>query len=93
MAQSLHLLNSQEVLARLAAANGRPALLVGDHNRSIEENIRQLYLLAYSRPPTSDEMRIGCAYLQRKSEAGKVREGYEDVVWAMINTKEFLFNH
>ena len=93
LAQSLHLLNSQDVMARLAGKTGRPAELVADHQRGDEQKVRGLYLLTFSRPPNAEEMGVARAYLQRKSAAGKTQEGYEDIVWALINTKEFLFNH
>jgi hypothetical protein len=100
LAQSLHLLNSQDVLARLNADKARPALLAADTTRDDNQKIRELYALAFSREPSPDELEFARRYLTREKRDGSgnshpvsKREAYEDVVWALINTKEFLFNH
>lgn len=100
LAQSLHLLNSQDVLAKLNADTARPAALAADPAQSEDQKITELYLLAFSRPPTSDELEFARHYLARqkpdkdgKPQPVSKREAYEDVVWALMNTKEFLFNH
>ena len=88
LAQMLHLINSKSIQAKLR--DGRPkSLAAGD--RSHEDRLRELYLISYSRPPTSGEIEAAKAYIERKKE--KVQEAYEDIVWALLNTKEFLFNH
>jgi hypothetical protein len=89
LAQSLHLLNSKEILGKVSADSGRAALLAQD-NRPLADRITELYLIAFSRPPTSDELGIASKHIESKQSP---REGLEDVVWALINTKEFLFNH
>ena len=61
-----------------------------DDKRPIEKRIEDLYLLAFSRKPNSTEIEIARNHIQTRE---KPREGFEDVVWALINTKEFLFNH
>jgi hypothetical protein len=43
-----------------------------------------------SRPPVPEELEIATKHIESKQTP---REGLEDVVWALINTKEFLFNH
>ena len=53
--------------------------------------IRELYLRALSRPPTDSEQSVALEYLMQRSE--KLREAYEDLLWSVINSKEFLFNH
>ena len=58
--------------------------------RLIEDRIQELYLIAFSRYPDAEELKIAAEYVNSKE---KPREGFEDVVWALINTKEFLFNH
>ena len=58
--------------------------------RPLAERIAELYLLAFSRQPDSEELQIATQYIESKPTA---QEGFEDVVWALINTKEFLFNH
>jgi hypothetical protein len=90
LAQSLHLLNSGEIQGKLTNGSGLPSLLGADNNRPHQEKIRELYLLAFSREPTADELSIATAHIE-KAENKKL--AYEDVVWALINTKEFLFNH
>ena len=100
LAQSLHLLNAKEIQEKLADDKAVAATLAADTKRSEEEKIHELYLSAYSRLAEPKETHLATAYIARRmankddKEAltGK-RQAYEDIVWALINTKEFLFNH
>ena len=91
LAQSLHLLNSSEVQNKVAHASGRAAVLNKTKDVSNEEKIRELYRWVYSRHPDADELKIALAHLKRHEKDPKV--AWEDITWALINTKEFLFNH
>ena len=90
LAQSLHLLNSEEMQKKLADEKGRAARLAADSSRSNESKVRELYLTALSRPPNESELRATVDYLAKKQNK---REAFEDVVWSLVNSKEFLFNH
>ena len=90
LAQSLHLLNSSEIQGKLTAGNARAAKLSGDKKRGHQAKVRELYLLTFSREPSSEETNIATKYLEKAKD---VKLAYEDIVWALINTKEFLFNH
>jgi hypothetical protein len=101
LAQSLHLMNASDVKAKLTANNGRAEQLTKAEMPE-PKRIRELYLAAYSREPTADEVRIAETHLlkPRTDAQGKPldsqrakRNGYEDLLWALLNTKEFLFNH
>jgi hypothetical protein len=91
LAQSLHLLNSNEVQTKIASGSGRAALLTNDKERSPEQKVKELYRWVYSREPVSEEMKIALAHIEKHKASPKT--AYEDIVWALINTKEFLFNH
>lgn len=99
LAQSLHLLNAKDIQEKLARDGGRAASLGEDSTRSDEEKLRELYLLAYAREPRPDEIKTGVAHLQKAvkgrpdKDIAARRQAYEDIVWALLNTKEFLFNH
>ncbi|QDU97174.1 DUF1549 domain-containing protein [Lignipirellula cremea] len=90
LAQSLHLLNSNEIQGKLTGGAGLAAVLAKDA-REEDAKIRELYLLAFSREPAAEELAIAMAHIEKNKENKKV--AYEDIVWALINTKEFLFNH
>ncbi len=99
LAQSLHLLNAKDIQSKLAADTGRAAILAAD-SRSDDEKIRELYAWAFSRPPNDKELTLARSHLQKwvkekdsKESTGNKRPAYEDLLWALINTKEFLFNH
>jgi hypothetical protein len=101
LAQALHLLNAKDIQEKLASDSGAAAKLAADP-RTDEEKLRELYLAAYARPPEAHELKLAMAYLDkpRKGADGQSvdaakgkRMGYEDIIWAVLNTKEFLFNH
>lgn len=94
LAQSLHLINSSDIHNKIASDNGRAAALAGEKRERVAK-IRDLYVASLARDPSPDETKSLIEYLERKSQDGEeaLRPAYEDIVWTLINTKEFLFNH
>jgi len=90
LAQSLHLLNSSEIQGKLTSGSGRAATLSADKERDNADKINELYLLAFARDPSSEEREIAISHIDKTGDA---KVAFEDIVWALINTKEFLFNH
>ncbi len=91
LAQSLHLLNSNEVQGKLSSGSGRARQLAADTTRSDEEKVRELYIWAFAREPQSTEVQVAVAHIAKHPDQKQV--AFEDILWALINTKEFLFNH
>ncbi|MEZ6127264.1 MAG: DUF1549 domain-containing protein [Planctomycetaceae bacterium] len=101
LAQSLHLINSNELKSKLSVGTGRAAMLAKSE-AALEDRISELYLVAFSRPPTADELKTAVDYFQEplttadgKPIAPKAAEAtnFQDLIWALMNSKEFLFNH
>lgn len=90
LAQSLHLLNSSEVQGKLSNGQGRAAKLAQDMTRTPEQKIHDLYMWVFSRAPAADETAVALAHINRVENK---QQAYEDILWALVNTKEFLFNH
>lgn len=91
LAQSLHLLNSTEIQNKLTDKKGRAAQLAKEAEREHAAKLRDLYLLAFAREPQEEELAIAQSHIDKCGEDTK--RAYEDIVWALVNTKEFLFNH
>ena len=99
LAQSLHLINSKEIQSKLSSGVGRARKLARDKDRSDAEKIEELYYVAFARSPKKEELQLALDYLAREVENEKGQKtpadkgkSYEDIVWAIFNTKEFLFN-
>src|SRR5262245_24150736 len=101
LAQSLHLINASDLRGKLAHPSGRAERLAKD-TRPAEARVKALYLVAFAREPRPDELKVAMGYLSeprvdaagRKAEAQRAaRENYQDLLWALMTTKEFLFNH
>ena len=101
LAQSLHLINAKDVQDKLAAADARAAALAADEQRPDDAKVEDLYLLAFARKPSAEELAAARAYVEKKltSKPANVdakaarKVAYEDLIWVLINTKEFSFNH
>lgn len=91
LAQSLHLLNSSEVQNKISSGSGRAAMLANQKDRPHADRIEELYRWVYSREPDPEETEIALAHIEKHKDNVKI--AYEDILWALINTKEFLFNH
>ena len=89
MAQVLHLLNSEEVQARLSRPGARADLLAKDP-RPDAEKVEELFLLALGHKPSSPQLAGALAHLARDPKRKKA--AFEDILWGLINTKEFVFN-
>jgi len=89
LSQALHTLNGDTLAQKIADKNGRLSRMIQE-GKSPEEIIQTLYLAALCRYPTEAE-RQTCQEIV--AQAGSVQEGLEDIFWALLNSKEFLFIH
>ena len=87
--QALHLMNSPNLHRKVTADAGRCTTLAKGP-KSPREIVDELYLLAYCRPPSESER---AAAVKRFEKPGADRrKAIEDLLWALINTPEFVFN-
>jgi hypothetical protein len=94
--QALHAINGETLNGKLKADEGVVARLVRD-GKSDREALDELYLSALSRPPSDKEReallaRLGAGPLAGNDEASR-RARIEDLAWAILTSREFLFNH
>ncbi|CAN5903894.1 DUF1549 and DUF1553 domain-containing protein [soil metagenome] len=85
--QALHLMNSPALQSKLASDSGRVAELAKS-DREPREIVEELYLLAYSRSPDDEEQSQALDYFE---EVGDRRRAIEDLLWALLNSPEFVF--
>jgi hypothetical protein len=100
VAQALHVINGDTLNKKLSAREGTIALFLklGLSDRRILE---YMYLSAFSRYPADAERQTLTAALEQAKLAKGTeearrdahRQALEDMVWAMLTSKEFLFNH
>jgi len=87
--QTLYLANHPRVQEKIANPNGRVAKLVKDITDD-EKRIEEIFLWTLSRAPTDTERQACMTYVR---ESAAPQRAYEDVMWSLLNTKEFLLNH
>jgi hypothetical protein len=85
--QTLFLMTDDALLARLKS--GRVGALAGS-DRCDAEAVEELFLASLSRPPSGDEARSALDHLRTSPDRAT---GLADVLWALINTREFVLNH
>ncbi len=86
--QALHLLNAPDLHEKLNADSGL-ARRLADGEGSPRRIVEEIYLRAYGRPPDEDEYALGLELFE--GPAADRRRAAEDLLWALINTPDFVF--
>jgi hypothetical protein len=76
-------------MAKIAHPQGRVAKLLAA-KKADEQITAELYLAALGRRPTAAEQ---ASLAKMRSESADRRAFYEDLVWSLLNSKQFLFVH
>jgi hypothetical protein len=86
--QSLHLMNSEKLYRDIGSDNGT-AKSLADSEKSAEEISAELYARVFGRKPTVEETALVTELLA--AEGAVRRQVIEDLMWAMVNSAEFVF--
>jgi len=87
--QALHLMNSEEIMSKIHDRQGTARKLAGAR-RMPREIIDELYLSTLARYPNEQERALMLRFF---TNAGDQQTAVEDVLWALLNTREFVYNH
>jgi len=88
LSQALHLLNGTTIEQKISEGQVVPKLM--KLNLSPREIASELYLRCFGRAPSEDELVKLEPNWGITEEQPKV---YHDIFWALLNAKEFMFNH
>jgi len=86
--QALHLMNAPNLHRKVTQDTGRAAALAAS-TKTPREIVDELYALLYTRLPSDEERRIGLKVFEEKGVTR--RQATEDLMWALLNTPEFVF--
>ena len=89
LSQVFQLMQGESVEKRIRDNKGRIRRLA-ESDLSIAAAVEDLYWTALSRAPTDDERQRSIAAIEK---AESRRQGLEDIVWALLNSQEFLLHH
>jgi hypothetical protein len=87
--QHAHLINSEHVRTRLSTSP-RIQRWVKDKTPD-EQLVDELFMLALCRPPQAEERKSVSEFLAKNAKQRE--QAVQDVVWSVLNVKEFLLNH
>ena len=87
LTQALHMINSGYIHKKLRSSGGVLTRLIKEKSDN-RELVTELYLSTLSRFPTDDELETAEAYIV---ESPKRRGGSEDLLWALISSRAFIF--
>jgi hypothetical protein len=88
--QALHMMNSTKLQAKISSSKGRATQLAGSAMPP-DAIVSELYLTAYARRPTQEELRITTEVFS--SPNATRQSAIEDIMWALLNSAEFVLNH
>ena len=89
LAQALELVNSSEIHRKLSHADGYVARLA-ENDKPHSENTVDIFLRVFARKPNSAETETAVDFLKSETDRG---EAYRSLVWSLLATNEFMFNH
>jgi hypothetical protein len=89
IAQALHLLNGDFLNRKIADPTGRVETLL-KAKTPVPAMVEELYLATLSRPPRPEEAAKAAGWI---TSAASPRDGIQDLLWVLVNSREFQFNH
>jgi hypothetical protein len=89
LGQTLELISSAEIQEKLTADRGYVAQLA-DNQKSHDDNVSAIFLRVFARPPRDRERAAAVKFLEAQSNR---KEAYASLLWSLLATNEFLFNH
>jgi len=92
MVQVLHIANGDTINQKLRAKEGRVSTLLAS-GKSSAAIVEEVFLIALARQPTEAERTGMVTALEEAPDADQTRLVLEDIVWSLLSTREFLFNH
>ncbi len=92
MAQAMHLISGETLMRQTTAKGGHLDAWLADASLSNEDVLKRIFLASVVREPDDREIEVALLPLKAKGDAAR-REAFEDVLWTIFNSKEFLFNH
>ena len=69
------------------------AVIVDVPGWDTKQRITTLFLTAFARNPTPEELEKFASYVDRGGAKGDKKQALADVFWVLLNSPEFLFNH
>ena len=92
LSQALHLMNSDVLRDKVEREDNVLGRLLTAH-REDKPVVEELYLLAYARTPTPAQWDKVQSYLAAETAAGRTRRrAFENLLWVILNSKEFQLN-
>ncbi|HSQ58443.1 MAG TPA: DUF1549 domain-containing protein [Gemmata sp.] len=88
IAQAMHLLNGATLNRKIVDRSGRVEKLIAAKT-PLPKAIEELYLATWSRLPSADEAKKAEGWVK---SAPNTKEGIQDLLWVLTNSREFLFN-
>jgi hypothetical protein len=86
--QVLHLMNSRNLYGKVTNDTSRAAKLAAS-DKTPAQIVEEIYLWVYARLPDDDEIHITTGLFEK--EGITRRQATEDLLWALLNTPEFVF--
>jgi uncharacterized protein DUF1553/uncharacterized protein DUF1549 len=90
LSQALHLMNGDLINRKVVQPDGRLARMMRDPKLTDETLVQTLYKLTFNRTATQAELATAKTLI---AEAPSRPQGAQDLLWGLLNSKEFLFNH
>jgi hypothetical protein len=91
MLQALHFINGKSILGRVRNGAARPTLLA-NQKLTDEQLVTELYLWSLARNPNAKELAVGLDHFKLFGEKDRAAAA-QDLMWALLNSRDFLLIH